>query len=322
MFYGGTKMLKRFISIGVLVLSLTILFVGCGKAEKNDKQYDSSYNLKESENQESNTTNNSDNNEVKKENDSDKLSIITENDKKVQEPVKEKLDNTERSWWYTPKKNGEIPLGPKEGMEYNKLYNGYYLGDTSKKYIYLTFDEGYENGYTPKILDVLYKENVKAAFFVTLPYIKEHPELVKRMIDEGHVVGNHSATHPSMAQKATQGREVFNKELLDVEKEFKKVTGRDIDKFFRPPMGIFSETSMSYTNLLGYKSIYWSFAYGDYDENKQPDPVEAKNLIIERTHNGGIYLLHAMSKTNTGILEELIEYWKSQGFEFRSLYEI
>ena len=142
------------------------------------------------------------------------------------------------------------------------------------------------------------------------------------MIDDGHVIGNHSATHPSMAQKATQGREVFNKELLDVEKEFKKVTGRDIDKFFRPPMGIFSETSMSYTNLLGYKSIYWSFAYGDYDEKKQPDPVEAKNLIIERTHNGGIYLLHAMSKTNTDILEDLIKYWKSQGFEFKSLYDL
>lgn len=311
-------MLKRFISIGVLVLSLAILFVGCGKEEKKDKQYDNSYNLKESEIDESDTVNN----EVKNENDADKSSFITKNDEEVQEPAKEKLDNAERSWWYTPKKNGEIPLGPKEGMEYNELYNGYYLGDTSKKYIYLTFDEGYENGYTSKILDILQKENVKAAFFVTLPYIKEHPDLVKRMIEDGHVVGNHSSTHPSMAQKATQGREAFNKEFLDVEKEFKKVTGRDIDKFFRPPMGIFSETSMSYTNLLGYKSIYWSFAYGDYDEKKQPDPVEAKNLIIERTHNGGIYLLHAMSKTNTDILKDLIKYWKSQGFEFKSLYDL
>lgn len=315
-------MLKRFISICALVLSLTILFVGCGKAVKEDKQYDSNYNLNETGSDDNSKPNDSNNNEVKKENDNNSSVNIAEQDKKNNEFLKEKLDNTERSWWYTPKKNGEIPLGPKEGMEYNKLYNGYYLGDTSEKNIYLTFDEGYENGYTPRILDVLKKENVKAAFFVTSPYIKEHPELVRRMLDEGHVVGNHSATHPSMAQKATQGREVFNKEILDVEKEFKKATGRDIDKFFRPPMGIFSETSMSYTNLLGYKSIYWSFAYGDYDENKQPDPIEAKNLIIERTHDGGIYLLHAMSKTNTDILEELIKYWKSQGFKFKSLYEL
>lgn len=234
----------------------------------------------------------------------------------------EKLDKTERNWWYTPKKNGEIPLGPKEGMEYNKKYMGYYLGDTTKKYIYLTFDEGYENGYTPRILDILKKEGVHAGFFVTTPYIKEHPELVKRMVEEGHVVGNHSTTHPSMAQVALKGKGAFNKEFLEVENEFKKVTGRDIDKFFRPPMGVFSETSMYYTALLGYKSIFWSFAYGDYDANKQPDPIYAKNLIIERTHNAGIYLLHAMSKTNTDILEEIIGYWKSQGFQFKSLNDL
>lgn len=311
-------MLKKVISICALVLSLTILFAGCEKILREDNGKNSDYNLNKSKINANDESNDSENDEVKNENDNNLPSNNAEQD----DTTKEKLDNMERSWSYTPKKNGEIPLGPKEGMEYNKLYNGYYLGDTSKKYIYLTFDEGYENGYTPGILDILEKENVKAAFFVTAPYIKENPALVRRMIYEGHVVGNHSATYSSMAQKAIQGKEEFNKELLDVEKEFVNVTGRDIDKFFRPPLGLFSETSMSYTNSLGYKSIYWSFAYGDYDENKQPDPEESKNLVIEETHNGGIYLFHAMSKTNAEILENLIEYWKSQGFEFKSLYDL
>lgn len=234
----------------------------------------------------------------------------------------EKINEGEKNWYYIPTKGGRIPEGPEEALEYNKKYDGYYLGDTKRKVIYLTFDEGYENGYTPKILDVLRANGVKASFFVTTPFINENPELLKRIVNEGHVVGNHSVNHNSMAALAKQNEDVFKKEIVGVEEAYKKVIGKDIPKYFRPPMGKYSEKSLKYSKNLGYKTIFWSFAYEDYEVNKQPSAEYAKNLIMERTHNGGIYLLHAISKTNTEILDWVLKEWKKQGYEFETIDKI
>jgi len=232
------------------------------------------------------------------------------------------LSSTEKSWYYVPKTGG-VPSGePKDIISLINSYDAYYLGDTSRKIIYLTFDEGYENGYTSKILDTLAANNVNAAFFVTKPYITSNKELVTRMLDEGHLVCNHSSTHPSMASVALKGQAAFNKEFSDTENAFTEATGRTMDKFFRPPMGAYSQLSLNYTKALGYKTIFWSFAYRDWETDKQPVEADAMKYIIDHTHNGGIFLLHAVSKTNADILDSLIKEWKRQGYEFASLYEL
>lgn len=230
------------------------------------------------------------------------------------------LKTTELDWYFKPKNDGTTPDCPKESIDLLKNYNGYYLGDTSKKVIYLTFDEGYENGYSDKILDILKDNDVKAAFFVTAPYIKSNPELIKRMVNEGHLVCNHSNTHPSMP--SIKNKDEFEKEFTIVEDLFTDITGKTMPKFFRPPMGKYSQLSMAYTDNLGYKTIFWSFAYNDWDPKKQPNPDHAKEIIKKRTHNGAIFLLHAVSKTNTEILDSLIKDWKKDGFEFKTLTEL
>lgn len=229
------------------------------------------------------------------------------------------LSTKENSWYIVPATEEKIPRVDID-VEWLKKYNGYYIGDTNNKYIYLTFDEGYENGYTAKILDILKANNVKAAFFVTVPYIKSNKELVKRMADEGNLVCNHSNTHPSMA--AVTNEEKFKWELTSTEEAYKEATGYDMSKFFRPPMGRYSELSLNYTNKLGYKTIFWSLAYKDWLKDNQPNPEQAKKLILKRTHPGGIYLLHAVSKTNTDILDSLIKEWKGRGYEFKTLNDL
>jgi peptidoglycan-N-acetylmuramic acid deacetylase len=205
-------------------------------------------------------------------------------------------------------------------------YNGYSDGDTTKKYIYLTFDEGYENGNTPVILDVLKANNVKAAFFVTAPYVTgsykgiKGSDLIKRMVSEGHIVGNHSVHHKSMATFFDET--TFNLELKGVEEAVNKIPGAKMSNYFRPPMGKFSELSLYYTQKLGYKSIFFNFAYNDYDVNNQPAPEAAKATILKDSTPGMICLLHAISNTNTAILDSLIKEWRSQGYEFKTLDEL
>lgn len=232
------------------------------------------------------------------------------------------MDTKERDWFFVPKKDGTPSGAPGDVLNIINKNSAYYLGDTSEKVIYLTFDEGYENGYTGKILDILKTNDVKAAFFVVVPYINSNKDLVKRMVDEGHLVCNHSNHHPSMAQVALKGKDAFDKELIDTEKAFEDLTGKKMPKYFRPPMGKYSELSLQYTKELGYKTIFWSFAYNDWDPNKQPSQEYAKKLINERTHNGGIFLLHAVSKTNTEILDSVIKDLKSKGYRFASLDEL
>lgn len=230
------------------------------------------------------------------------------------------LSTKEYNWYFKHVGNGKPPLTQPESSHFISKYDAHFLGDTSKKVIYLTFDEGYESGYTEPILDVLKKHNVKAAFFVVKPYIDSNPDLIKRMVDEGHLVCNHSNHHPSMA--SLHERDKFNKELSDVEESFEKLTGKKMPKYFRPPMGKYSERSLSYTKEYGYKTIFWSFAYADWDPKKQPSHGFAKNKILDKTHNGAIILLHAVSKTNAEILDEVITDWKSSGYEIKPLSDI
>jgi peptidoglycan-N-acetylmuramic acid deacetylase len=232
------------------------------------------------------------------------------------------LSSKELDWFYQPRTDGTPSGEPKEVLDLINKYSAYYLGDTSKKYIYLTFDEGYENGYTAKILDILKENNVKAAFFVTTPYINSNKDLIKRMVNEGHLVCNHSTNHPSMAAVAIKDKSKFINEFIVNEKAFQEVTGKKMVKFFRPPMGKYSELSLAYTKELGYKSIFWSFAYGDWDVNKQPSEEYGKKVIMQRTHNGAIVLLHAVSKTNTNILDSILKYWKSSGYELKPLTDL
>ena len=224
------------------------------------------------------------------------------------------------NWYYNLNKESKTVTPPKECSSFIDKYNTYYVGDTSKKVIYLTFDEGYENGYTAKILDILKEHKVPAAFFVVKPYITGNPDLIKRMEDEGHIVGNHSWHHPDMAQISDP--EKFKQEFEAVESAYKEVTGKDMKKFFRPPMGKFNEESLKRTKDLGYKTIFWSFAYKDWIKDEQPSKEEGKKKILEKAHNGEIMLLHAVSSTNTSILGEVIEQLKSEGYEFKSLDDL
>ncbi|HEY8803699.1 MAG TPA: polysaccharide deacetylase family protein [Clostridium sp.] len=220
------------------------------------------------------------------------------------------------SWAYSPRDNSTLL----------SKYHGYAFGQTSKKTIYLTFDEGYENGYTASILDTLKANNVKAAFFVTQPYVTgsfngiQDINLVKRMMNEGHIIGNHSVHHksmPSITDEAT-----FNSEITENETTVNNISGLKMSKFFRPPMGDFSELSLYYTQKLGYKSIFFTLAYHDYDPKNQLNPETAKENLLKETKPGMICLLHAVSKTNAEILDSLIKEWKSQGYEFKTLNDL
>ena len=226
----------------------------------------------------------------------------------------------EHSWFFKPNNKGLPPEEPDEVLKLLKNNSGYYVGNTEEKELYLTFDEGYENGYTNDILDILKKHGVKAAFFVVEPYLKSNPDIIKRMVDEGHLVCNHSAHHPSMAK--VRDFEKFKRELGEVEDLYKEITGKEMPKYFRPPMGRYSELSLHYTLDLKYKTIFWSLAYYDWDPKKQPNPADAKKLLLKRTHNGSIILLHAVSKTNRDILDDLITTWKSEGYTLKSLDQL
>lgn len=205
-------------------------------------------------------------------------------------------------------------------------YKGYGFGDTSKKIIYLTFDEGYENGYTASILDTLKANNVHAAFFVTKPFVTGSykgvldSNLIKRMSKEGHIIGNHSVQHKSMPKFINEN--AFDAEITGVENAVNSIDGCKMSHYFRPPEGTFSELSLYYTQKLGYKSIFFTFAYRDFDAQNQPAPEAAKATIMKNTKDGMICLLHAMSETNASILDSLIKEWKSKGYEFKTLDEL
>lgn len=229
-------------------------------------------------------------------------------------------DEDELNWYYVGKGKDQIAEGPRESVDFLKENSSYFLGDTSKKVLYLTFDEGYENGNTGKILDVLKELKVPAAFFVVKPYIDKEPELVKRMVDEGHIVGNHTVHHPSIAQ--ISDKEKFTEEFDGVAEAYKELIGQDMPKFFRPPMGKYSKKSLQMTKDLGYKTIFWSFAYKDWLVNNQPAENYALEKICKGAHPGSIMLLHAVSDTNTKVLGTVIKTLQSEGYEFKSLNDL
>ena len=223
------------------------------------------------------------------------------------------------SWGvYFPKDGGRPEANAT--AEHLAKFDAYFMGNENDKVLYVTFDAGYENDFTPRILDTLKKHNVPAAFFVVGTYIRDHPQLVKRMVDEGHVVANHTMTHPDMSKIADM--ESFAKELSRVEEFYKELIGEDIPKFYRPPRGIYSETNLKHAKELGYKTVFWSTAYKDWEVDKQPSREEAFAKLIPRTHEGSIILLHNVSKTNAEILDELITKYKGLGYRFESLYHL
>lgn len=223
---------------------------------------------------------------------------------------------TELNWYYMFDRNLNRLTSPKEAPFLNDS-TAIYKGDEAQKVLYLTFDEGYENGFTNKIIDVLNANKVPAAFFVTKPYLVREPELIKKMHISGHLVCNHSSKHKSMPSLV--GTPEFAKEFKDVEEEFTKITGDKMPIFFRPPMGKYSQQSLLETKNLGYTSVFWSFAYKDWLVDAQPSEEVAFKKITENVHNGQIVLLHACSKTNANILDRVIKTLKSQGYEFKSL---
>ena len=226
----------------------------------------------------------------------------------------DKLDNTSVVWG-PGITSGEAR--PSEPVRLQNLYGGYgayFIGPEGKN-IYLSFDEGYETGYTAPILDVLKENNVKAVFFVTLGYVKSCPDLVQRMIDEGHIVGNHSSSHP-VGGMPTMGSMDMAKDILYLHEYVKQNFGYEMT-LFRPPEGTFSQRSLAVMQALGYKSIFWSFAYRDWEVDNQPDTATAMETIMNRSHPGAIYLLHAVSSTNATVLDQAIKDLQSKkGYTF------
>ena len=222
----------------------------------------------------------------------------------------------EGNWGLGFRADGQQPTG-NATSEYLTQYNAVYLGDTSRKIIYLTFDAGYENGYTAQILDTLKKHNVSATFFLVGNYIEKSPELVRRMCDEGHIVGNHTYHHPDMSKIAEQ--DDFKQELESLEALYMSTTGREMAKIYRPPQGKYSERNLEQAFRLGYKTVFWSLAYVDWYNDKQPTHEQAFDKLLPRIHPGAIVLLHSTSRTNAEILDGLIMKWTAAGYTFGSL---
>ena len=225
------------------------------------------------------------------------------------------------NWGLSFQNKGSAPTA-NATSEYLKKYNAYYIGNekSKEKTIYLTFDAGYENGYTAVLLDVLKEEKVPAAFFVVGNFIEENPELVKRMTAEGHIVGNHTMHHPDMSAIADEAG--FRKEMSELEDAYRAATGEKMLKFYRPPQGKYSEKNLEMANAMGYTTVFWSLAYVDWLQDSQPSREDALNLLNKRIHPGAIVLLHSTSKTNAEILQELLQGWKAQGYTFHSISEL
>lgn len=225
------------------------------------------------------------------------------------------LSNTKIGWGIKREKDHKQPDLGKVNLELINKYDGIAIGNSELKNIYLTFDMGYEAGYTEKILDVLKENNVKATFFITAHYLNTREDLVRRMIDEGHIVGNHTVNHKSMPDISD---EEIKEEVLRLHQVMYEKFGYEM-KYIRPPKGEYSERTLSITNSLGYKTAMWSFAYEDWDEKKQNKEEKAKKIIIDNFHNGEVMLLHATSKDNMNILDYVIKEAIKMGYEIKSL---
>lgn len=227
--------------------------------------------------------------------------------------------NSSENWGLGFGKSGEKPTGNKSADEL-KEYNAYFMDDTSDKVIYLTFDAGYENGNTEPILDALAKHKVKATFFVVGNYLETSPELVKRMVQDGHIVANHTYHHRDMS--AMSDKASFEKEIVDLETLYENITGQKMTKFYRPPQGKYCEENLTMAKDMGYDTFFWSLAYVDWYEDKQPTKEEAFDKLLNRIHPGAIVLLHSTSKTNGEIMDELLTKWEEMGYRFGTLQDL
>ncbi len=227
------------------------------------------------------------------------------------------LSNKKIGWGIKRNDNNEQPDLGKTNKEILDKYSGIAMGNSNDKYVYLTFDEGYEAGYTSKLLDILKENDVKAAFFITAHYLNTQPELVKRMIDEGHIVGNHTVNHKSMPDLDDNK---IKEEIMNLHTAVYEKFNYEM-KYIRPPMGEFSERTLDIIKNLGYTTTMWSLAYDDWDENKQGREEYGKNKVLSNIHNGAIILLHANSKDNCNILDSVINEIKQKGYEFKTLNE-
>ena len=199
-------------------------------------------------------------------------------------------------------------------------YNAYDMDKTDEKKVYLTFDVGYEAGFTNTILDTLKAENVPATFFVVGNFFFIDPDTIKRMVEDGHIVANHTLTHPDMSKMSTF--EDFKDQIIPNEEKYKAITGKEMKKYYRPPQGIYNTKNLEDANNLGYKTIFWSVAYVDWLKDKQPSQKDAMNTLMSRVHPGAIILLHSTSKTNSEILKDFISSLKEQGYVFSTLDDL
>ena len=227
--------------------------------------------------------------------------------------------SAEGNWGLSFQEEGKTPVGNATFEELAK-YDAFYAEQTEEKHIYLTFDVGYENGNTASILDTLKKHNAPAAFFIVGNYLETSPELVKRMVDEGHIVGNHTYHHPDMSKIST--KEAFAEELESLEALYEETVGQSMAKYYRPPQGIYSETNLQMAHDLGYQTFFWSLAYVDWYQDDQPTKEEAFEKLIPRIHPGAVVLLHNTSQTNAEILDELLTKWEERGYTFHPVSEL
>ena len=223
------------------------------------------------------------------------------------------------SWGLSFREPGVAPIG-NAGVDQLRALDAAYLGDPSEKVIFLTFDAGYENGCTEQILDVLKKHQVPAAFFLVGSYIRQHPDLVRRMVAEGHTVGNHTMHHYDMSKISDP--DAFRRELEDLEAIYQEVVGAPMEKYYRPPQGIYSEENLKQAQRLGYKTVFWSLAYVDWKQDSQPSRDAAFSKLIPRIHPGAVVLLHSTSKTNAEILDELLTKWETLGYRFAPVADL
>ena len=221
-------------------------------------------------------------------------------------------------WGLSFQTPGGAPAGP-VGPERLRELGGAYLDPDGGKVLYLTFDAGYENGYTAQILDILKERQVPGAFFLVGDYLERNPDLVRRMTEEGHIVGNHTMDHPDMSGLSG---DAFAAQLGDMEALYEDITGQTLPKFYRPPQGLYSEENLKQAQALGYQTVFWSLAYADWDNANQPEPDAAVEKLLSRTHDGAVILLHATSKTNAEILDRLIGKWQEMGYRFAPLTEL
>ena len=222
-------------------------------------------------------------------------------------------------WGLSFQTEGAPPVGNATAEELAQ-YNACYVGDTSKKIIYLTFDCGYENGFTEPILDTLKKHNAPAAFFVVGNMIESAPDIIRRMADEGHIVGNHTYHHPEMS--AISAPAAFRQELEELSALYRETVGTDMPMYYRPPQGKYSLENLKQAHELGYQTVFWSLAYVDWYVDDQPTAEEAYAKLLPRIHDGAIVLLHSTSRTNAEILDDLLTKWEEMGYSFASLKDL